>query len=136
MIEKIQRIVDKLFGKFSIFEHGMLPSSVSQCVEHAHWHILPIEERVSPILSEKFNSVILYETLDEAYKNLTTPYILLKEGAEKWHYYEIADSIPSQYVCRLYAKLSGKKDSSWLKGDPCDPKFKANWEKLRREFQQ
>lgn len=133
---KIQKITDKLFGKFSIFEHGMVPNSVSQCVEHAHWHILPTEGKVARFLSEKFKLVSLYETLDDAYNNLLPPYILLREDGEEWHYYKIIDSIPSQYVCRLYAKILGKKESSWLKSNTDDSKYKNNWEKLRKEFNQ
>jgi hypothetical protein len=67
---------------------------------------------------------------------LIPPYILLRENTEKWHYYKIIDSIPSQYVCRLYAKVSNKKDSSWLKTNTDDPRYINNWEKMKKEFDQ
>lgn len=134
ILENVQATLRKLFGAISIFEHGMIPESVSKCMEHAHIHFLPIKEKIARFLSDKFDAVEIYENLDHAYKKLKSPYILLKEDSENWISCKITDSIPSQYLCRLYAMASGKKDSSWLNIEIDNAQYRNVWEKLKKEF--
>ena len=121
----------KLYKNVNVFEHGLASESPASCMEHAHLHFLPVTESVDHILARKFDLVSSHDTLQDAYKRLLPPYILIKELNGKWKNYKIPDSIPGQYVCRLYLDAVGKSDKSWVNIIKNDMSYKKTWELLK-----
>jgi len=134
VFDSIYSALQRSFNNINVFEHGLASDSPSQCVEHAHIHFLPIDKKISDILKDKFELTSTHDTLDEVQRNLHPPYILIKENSDKWKIFKISDSIPSQYVCRLYSKAIGKSENSWLNIKGGDAPYKKSWEQLREIF--
>jgi len=113
----IKNITQLFNGNYFIFEHGAFPVNGNTCgVDHAHIHILPIDEKLSETVIgfiKKSYSAKLYKDLLSSLNDETEmPYLLY--GNDKLGMYSCNNAnFPSQFMRKALCDILGKKEWDW-----------------------
>jgi diadenosine tetraphosphate (Ap4A) HIT family hydrolase len=91
------------------FEHGDPAGSevfTSQCVSHAHIHVLPISVNMLPILRVE-RPFLCSAPIGDTETQIDQPYVSVLGTDQQIHYFS-AIGAPRQFMRALYARLIGK----------------------------
>lgn len=108
LINTCKTLIKEIYDKNSImFEHGSTSccTKVGGCVDHAHLHIVPINEDITPEISKfdtKLNLMNSIYDLEEYGKN-DLPYLYYQD-INNHDYIVDADIIPSQFFRQVICK--------------------------------
>ncbi len=87
--KEVSVIIEKTYGKVTIFEHGSINASNSAgcCVDHAHWHILPLDFDLKEMLIKNFNVNLISDETE-----------ILSYGKKNISYLYYANSINQRFI--------------------------------------
>ncbi len=97
-----------------VFEHGMLISNNSGCIEHAHLHIIPSNIDIPQIL-DNFQYIQLPDFKGIYDPKLQSENYLYFEARNKYNFYPIVkcDDFPKQYLRRIIYREIGCEGNGW-----------------------
>jgi diadenosine tetraphosphate (Ap4A) HIT family hydrolase len=113
----VKNITQVFSGSYFLFEHGAFPANGNTCgVDHAHIHILPVEEKVS----EAVIGLIKKSYYAKPYANLLLslndekdmPYLLCGKDTHDMYSCNNAN-FPSQFMRKILCGILGKKEWNW-----------------------
>jgi len=111
--KKVREILSKYYKNPIIFEHGSISRSKKGgcCLEHAHFHAVPINIDLFGNLSTKFKSkkITNYLELQKEFAN-NHPYLYYETNLQEKYLFKLPDIVPSQYIRRLIAYKINKPD--------------------------
>ncbi len=135
MHKELEQITEKTKSRLSelyksdvvVFEHG--PRVCSHrgggCLDHAHLHILTVENKIIPPLLEnmadmlnlkqyfKLERISDFSPLSEIFQAQQASYMFIQPSDQKKFVTEVNFQIPSQYMRRVIAKTEGIEDWNW-----------------------
>lgn len=114
LVPRIKWIMQSIYGSVAIFEHGpACEGTTFGCgVDHAHFHVIPLQVALTPLIEEKLESPIIWENVTDIrdlskihLKKLSYLYILENDQSQG----SIArlNNLPSQFTRRLIADFLG-----------------------------
>jgi diadenosine tetraphosphate (Ap4A) HIT family hydrolase len=109
----IRSRLELLYGSAVFFEHGALSASApgGSCIPHAHIHGFPSRDDYRPTLRANFPEVPIQSLghLAEV-TGKSAPYLFYEDSQGDAFVYTLQQSLPSQYIRRLWAKSIGRDD--------------------------
>jgi len=108
----VRAVIEKYYGSPIIFEHGpaLKSGSGGSCIDHAHFHILPLEIDLVSILKNEHSlrSINEIKSLAE-YPAKKVSYLFFENQKGDMYICEAAN-LPSQYLRRIIAEELGISD--------------------------
>lgn len=107
-------LVAKHYRTPTVLEHGSTLGSVSSCISHAHWHLIPgvggILELIAAdgLESMEIASWRALRTISDSCR----PYIYVFQSSRQMVYTDVS-SIPRQYLRMKSAEILGIPDPEW-----------------------
>jgi len=123
LVSFVNTIVDSIAVNFKtpiIFEHGVGKGKAGGCgVDHAHLHILPIDEEIVSrllfIINREFHLVQTSSLQDFIRGGDSIKSYLLFGNSLREMFFSYSDQIPSQYLRRVISKEVGNRFWDWKK---------------------
>jgi diadenosine tetraphosphate (Ap4A) HIT family hydrolase len=112
IVKSIREIFRKKYGEIVIYEHGAFSATLRGgcCSDHAHTHIVAVDEDVSPELKNIFEARSLNGIKDLVEQRKQNSPYLYYENQCGHSFVMNVDIIESQYIRKLIAKKIGALD--------------------------
>lgn len=127
--QEIEDIMKNLWGKTACFEHGSTRvSHGGACIDHAHLHIVAGDYDLPPHIQPDFaESRISDVRALRRFSEQELPYLYVEDTHGQGYVYNIPRQIPSQYLRRIWARVTGHPDD-W------DWAVFPNWDLVKETF--
>lgn len=110
LVNEVRDQIRECYGSAIVFEHGpSCEGTTFGCgIDHGHFHIVPFEKRVIPLINKYLEKSPNWELLQDIsdlkyfYKN-DLSYLYLRENNDNNSYVSCLPSIPSQLIRRVLA---------------------------------
>ncbi|MDO9399153.1 MAG: hypothetical protein Q7T79_00480 [bacterium] len=111
--QKVRKILSENYESPLFFEHGPI-SSIKKggcCIEHAHFHAVPVKIDILEDLSKnfKYKNIKSFDSLKKQFRKEIPCFYYESNFGEKY-LFEIQEVVPSQYIRRLIAYKIGKHE--------------------------
>ncbi len=133
LMKSTSKALDRLYKKPVVFEHGAVNSyqRAGCCIDHAHWHLVPIEHDMSGILTQQFKGGPIGDPREIRYlAKSRVPYLFYIDTAGQMYLFE-APIVPSQYFRQWLAMKVGMSDKWNWAVSPFDDNIRSTIKKFQ-----
>jgi ATP adenylyltransferase len=134
---KSREIVSTIYGACTSFEHGCIEGvgRAGACIDHAHLHLLPLEQNLRPEIDKRFGPGIPVGQFADLRQFLfrRTPYLYYQDSSGSARAYQ-ASIAPTQFFRQLVSTAVADSSPWDWKADLRVPVVRQTYERLRIAF--